>query len=102
MRRCEFGKAKKAFRSLRAGAVIAVFATKWKPVLLFHLFDNGTLRHGELRRLLPDISQRILTQQLRELERDGLVTREQFQVVPPKVEYSATKLAWTVKQSLSR
>ena len=76
---------------------LAVFASKWKPAILFHLYKHKSLRHGELRRLIPEISQRIMTQQLRELERDGLVVREVFQEVPPKVEYSATKLARTIR-----
>jgi DNA-binding HxlR family transcriptional regulator len=78
-------------------ATLVVFASKWKPALLYHLYENGTLRHGELRRLIPEVSQRIMTQQLRELERDGLVKRTDFQEVPPRVEYSATELARTIR-----
>jgi DNA-binding HxlR family transcriptional regulator len=78
-------------------ATMAVFASKWKPALLFHLYENDSLRHGELRRLIPEVSQRIMTQQLRELERDGLVKRNDFREVPPRVEYSATELARTIR-----
>ena len=62
---------------------------KWKGVILFHLLDK-TLRFNEIKRLLPNITQRMLTNQLRELEADGLVARQVFAQVPPKVEYSLT------------
>jgi DNA-binding HxlR family transcriptional regulator len=60
---------------------------KWKGVVLYHLFQ-GTLRFNELHRRLPSVTQRMLTNQLRELEADGLILREVYPQVPPKVEYS--------------
>jgi len=66
-------------------------AGKWKLILLWQL-NGGKKRFNELRKLLPSVSQRILTQQLRDLERDGLVHREVFRVVPPRVEYSLTPM----------
>lgn len=63
---------------------------KWKMVILWHL-RNGTLRFNELRRLMPGITQKMLTQQLRELEDAGIITRTVYPVVPPKVEYALTK-----------
>ena len=73
--------------------VINVFGGKWKPAILYHLEQNGTLRFSELKRLIPEVTQRMLTQQLRELERDGLVSRKQFPEIPPRVEYTATPIA---------
>ena len=64
---------------------------KWKVLILYHL-QSHSVRFNELRRLLPTVTQRMLTLQLRELEQDGLIHREVFPVVPPKVEYSLTPL----------
>ena len=63
---------------------------RWKMVIIFHLFDRLTLRFSELERAIPGISQKMLIQQLRELERDGIVARKIYPQVPPKVEYCLT------------
>src|SRR6201987_3398690 len=63
---------------------------RWKMVIVFHLFDRGTLRFSELERAIPGVSQKMLIQQLRDLERDGVVSRIVHPVVPPKVEYRLT------------
>jgi DNA-binding HxlR family transcriptional regulator len=79
-----------ARRALRAS--IAVLTGKWKLEILW-LLNQRIHRFGELRRSIPGVTQHMLTAQLRELEADGLVTREVFAEVPPKVEYSITNKA---------
>lgn len=79
---------------------IAVVGGKWKPMILYALL-SGPRRFGELTRLIPEITQRMLTLHLRELEEDGVITQEIYKQVPPKVEYSLTPLGRTVEPILS-
>lgn len=72
-----------------------VIGGKWKGVLLYHLVD-GKKRFNEFRKICPTITQRMLTLQLRELETDGIVHREVYQQVPPKVEYTLTDFGRTL------
>ncbi|MGV8927082.1 MAG: winged helix-turn-helix transcriptional regulator [Ewingella sp.] len=72
-------------------AALHIMGGKWKGVILYHLLKEGTLRFSELQRHLISINQRLLTKQLRELEEDGLVIRNVYAVVPPKVEYSLSE-----------
>ncbi len=74
------------------GGALNVFAGRWKPEILWHL-KKGHLRFNQLQRSIGEVSQKMLTQQLRELARDGLVKRTQFQEIPPRVEYESTELA---------
>lgn len=71
---------------------IDVIGGKWKVIILYQLRGH-TLRFGELKKIIPNITQKMLTQQLRELEKDKLVSRKVYAEVPPKVEYTSTKLA---------
>ncbi|MBM7568876.1 winged helix-turn-helix transcriptional regulator [Paenibacillus sacheonensis] len=71
---------------------LSVIGGKWKMLILWHLGKEGTKRFGELKTLIPDITQRMLVSQLRELEDDLIVHRNVYPVVPPKVEYSLTEL----------
>ena len=75
---------------------VKIFGGKWKASILFHL-SEGKCRFNELKRRIPAITQRMLTQQLRELERDGLVIREQFNEIPPRVEYSLSKVGLSLE-----
>jgi DNA-binding HxlR family transcriptional regulator len=63
---------------------------RWKMVIVFHLFERGILRFSELERAIPGVSQKMLIQQLRDLERNGIVSRKVYPQVPPKVEYELT------------
>ena len=66
-----------------------LIGTKWKPLVLFHLLE-GPLRSGVLQKKIPEISNKMFTQTVRELESDKLISRQVFPVVPPKVEYELT------------
>ena len=72
--------------------LMKVIGAKWKPAILFCLVHGGRQRYSNIRRAIPDATQRMLTLRLRELERDGIVRRFVHQVVPPRVEYEMTEL----------
>lgn len=88
-------------------AAFQMLEGRWKMLVLFHLFGGAVLRFSELERAIPAISQKMLSQQLRQLEADGIVARMVYPEVPPKVEYRLTEwgqalcpaldaiLAWT-------
>ncbi|MEA0735751.1 helix-turn-helix domain-containing protein [Xanthomonas campestris pv. campestris] len=71
-------------------ALLKLIEGRWKLLLLFHLFDGKVQRYSDLERLIPAISQKMLAQQLRQLERDGLVLRTVYAQVPPQVDYRLT------------
>ena len=85
---------------LPAERALKVISGRWKAIILYHLFD-GARRLSELQRLLPDVSQKVLIQQLREMEEHGIVHRDIFRQVPPRVEYSATPLGFSFEPVLS-
>lgn len=71
--------------------MIRLLDGRWKLIILFHLFDGKVQRYSDFERLILGISQKMLAQQLRQLERDGLVARKLYPQVPPKVEYRLTE-----------
>jgi DNA-binding HxlR family transcriptional regulator len=81
-------------------ATLSLIGGKYKSLILWRLTD-ATLRFGELRKLIPQATPKMLTQQLRELEEHDLVIRTVYPVVPPKVEYSLTDLGRSIKPILS-
>ncbi len=85
--------------NLGVEATLEVIGGKWKPIILCQL-GHGALRTGEMRRRIPAITQKMLTQQLRELEGDGIIAREVFNQVPPKVIYSLTTEGKSLREVL--
>ena len=86
------GHVENAFRALEG---------RWKIGIVFRLFAFDTLRYSELERSLPGVSQKVLAQRLRELERDGLVTRTVYPEVPPRVEYGLTERGRALRPALA-
>ncbi|MEU2513176.1 winged helix-turn-helix transcriptional regulator [Streptomyces syringium] len=82
-------------------AAMDVVAGKWKSLILWELHHHGTRRFAELRRGLPGVSEKMLIQHLREMEEDGLVHREVYREVPPKVEYSLTEHGVSLNAALA-
>ena len=81
-------------------ATLGVIGGKWKVLILWYLREEQIMRFGKLKRLIPGITQKMLTHQLRELEANGLITRKVYAQVPPKVEYSLTKYGESVEPIL--
>jgi DNA-binding HxlR family transcriptional regulator len=80
-------------------AALFVLGGKWKPLILYHL-AHGTRRYGELRRAVGDVSDKVLIQQLKDLQADGIIDRVDFGEIPPKVEYSLTVFGRTLGKAL--
>jgi DNA-binding HxlR family transcriptional regulator len=83
-------RTKEPCRTCPAGQTIAIISGRWKVPLIYHLF-SGTKRFSELKQLLVPVAAKCLTEALRELERDGIVTRKLYPETPPRVEYTLTK-----------
>jgi DNA-binding HxlR family transcriptional regulator len=82
-------------------AAMDVVSGKWKVLILWELHHHGVRRFAELRRGLPGVSEKMLTQHLREMEQDGLVHREVYREVPPRVEYSLTEHGVSLNAALA-
>ncbi|CAM4433701.1 MAG: putative HTH-type transcriptional regulator YybR [Legionellaceae bacterium] len=83
------------------GTAINIIGGKWKGIILWHLLEREVLRNSEMLRLIHPITQKMLTQQLREMEKDGLVTRTIYEQIPPKVEYRTTLQAEALRPVLA-
>ena len=81
-------------------ATLRVIAGKWKPLILYFLAQDGPIRYGELRRAVRDVSDKMLIQQLKELEADGLVKRTDYKEIPPRVDYGLTPLGRSLAEAL--
>ncbi|MGP3776163.1 winged helix-turn-helix transcriptional regulator [Streptomyces sp. SDT5-1] len=81
-------------------AALDVVSGKWKGLVLWELHTHGVRRFAELRRALPGVSEKMLTQHLRQMEEDGLVHREVYAEVPPRVEYSLTESGTALNEAL--
>lgn len=78
-------------------AALDLIGGKWKGVILYHLLKDGKLRFNEMQRRLATVTQRMLTKQLRELEESGVITRQVFAEVPPRVEYELSPFGLTLE-----
>lgn len=78
------------------GVTLSLIGGKYKIVILWHLYQKAPVRFNELHRLIPEATTKMFTQQLRELEADGLVERKAYPVIPPRVEYSLTAFGRSV------
>ena len=81
-------------------AALRVLGAKWKPLILYHL-AHGTRRYGELRRAVGSVSDKVLIQQLKELQADGIIARLDYREIPPRVEYSLTAFGRTLGKALA-
>ncbi|AJA46988.1 HTH-type transcriptional regulator [Clostridium pasteurianum DSM 525 = ATCC 6013] len=80
---------------------LSVVGGRWKWLILYKLFQNKILRYGEIKRHIPSITHKMLSQQLKELEAEKLVYRKEYHQIPPKVEYSLTEKGETLIPILS-
>jgi DNA-binding HxlR family transcriptional regulator len=81
--------------------VLDIIGGKWKVLVLWHLQERGTMRFAELLRAIDGVTPKVLTQQLRELERQGMIGRRVYPEVPPRVEYELTPLGLTIEGPLA-
>jgi len=84
----------------RVDDALDIIVGKWKPIILLHLMKNGTMRFSELKRSIPEITQKMLTKHLRDLENEDIVKRVVYPQVPPKVEYSITEYGRSLEDIL--
>ncbi|MBJ6364313.1 winged helix-turn-helix transcriptional regulator [Paenibacillus sp. GCM10012307] len=90
---------KEFYRKTGVEVTLEVIGGKWKSIILYHL-TTGKKRTSQLKKLTPNITQKMLTKQLRELECDGIISRTFYNQIPLKVEYELTEYGWSLKQLL--
>jgi len=81
-------------------ATLRLITGKWKPLIVYFLLQQGPIRYGELRRAVRDVSDKVLIQQLKELEADGVVKRTDYREIPPRVDYALTPLGRSLARAL--
>ena len=83
------------------GFTMTVIGSKWRAIILWHILTNQPLRYGQLKKSIPNISHKILAQELKKLENDGLIERISYATIPPKVEYNLTKRGQSLETVLT-
>src|SRR5688572_27768169 len=91
---------KKILSTCGMGYALSLIGGRWKSNILWRLLINGKMRYSSIRKMLPEISERMLVAQLRELEADKLVSRIVYPEVPPRVEYELTEMGYSMKSML--
>lgn len=82
------------------GFAMTVIGTKWRAIILWHILESSPIRYGELKKSIPNISHKVLSQELKQLEMDGLIKRIPYATIPPKVEYILTKRGYSLEPVL--
>ncbi len=83
------------------GFAMTVIGSKWRAIILWHILKSPLIRYGELKKSIPNISHKILSQELKKLEMDGLIERTAYPTIPPKVEYNLTERGKSLENILT-
>ncbi|ARE59899.1 transcriptional regulator [Flavonifractor plautii] len=83
------------------GFAMTVIGSKWRAIILWHIMKNSPIRYGRLKSQIRGISHKVFTEELKQLEEDGLIKRSAYATIPPKVEYTITELGKTLEPILS-
>jgi DNA-binding HxlR family transcriptional regulator len=87
--------------SCSIGFSMTVIGSKWRAIILWHILNSQPIRYGELKKSIPNISHKVLSQELKNLEMDGLIERKQYETIPPKVEYTITERGRSLENILT-
>lgn len=99
----EFPNQKKRQKDFKCsiGFAMTVIGSKWRAVVLWHILKTQPIRYGQLKKSIPNISHKILSQELKNLEMDGLIERIPYATIPPKVEYIPTDIGKALEKALT-